>query len=320
VAEPLIVVPDDFPSIFKGTAAEERCARLGATRVYSERGADDEAELIRRLDGARAAINIRAHARFTERVFIACPGLKMVSIWGTGTDNIDLESAARHGVTVCNTPGVNANAVAEHTIALMLAVARRIPKIDREMRTGAWPREMLTQLLGKTLGVFGTGAIGRRVIALGRALGMEVLTWSARGAGAVEGARDASKDEILRAADVVTLHLRLSPQTRGFLAERELSLMRRPAILINTGRGALVERAALLAALDEGRLSAGLDVFHNEPLKPDDPILTLPNVVLSPHNAGQTPEVIRDGLLRAVENIQNFLQGRPSDVVVAPRA
>lgn len=320
MAEPVIVVPDDFPSIFKGTAAEERCARLGETRVYSERGADDEAELTRRLAGARAAVNIRAHARFTDRVFAACPELKMVSIWGTGTDNIDLESALRRGVTVSNTPGINAKAVAEHAIALMLAVARRIPRIDREMRTGAWPREMLTQLLGKTLGVFGTGAIGSRVIELGRALGMEVVTWSARGGGAVEGARAASKDEILRAADVVTLHLRLSPDTRGFLGARELSLMKRPAILINTGRGALVERAALLDALGDGRLSAGLDVFHDEPLKPDDPILTLPNVVISPHNAGQTPEVIRDGLLRAVENIQNFLQGRPSDVVVAPRA
>ncbi len=319
MAEPIVVVPDDFPSIFKGTAAEERCARLGATRVYSERGADDEAELIRRLGGARAAINIRAHARFTDRVFAACPELKMVSIWGTGTDNIDLDSAVQHGVTVSNTAGVNANAVAEHAIALMLAVARRIPKIDRDMRTGAWPREMLTQLLGKTLGVFGTGAIGRRVIALGRALGMEVLAWGARG-GVAENARAASKDEILRAVDVLTLHLRLSPETRGFLAERELSLMKRPSILINTGRGALVERSALLDALGEGWLSAGLDVFHDEPLKADDPILTMPNVVLSPHNAGQTPEVVRDGLLRAVENIQNFLQGQPSGVVVAPPA
>jgi len=319
VPEPVIVVPDDFPSIFKGTPAEERCAQLGATRVYSERGANDEAELIRRLGGAPAAINIRAHARFTERVFSACSALKMVSIWGTGTDNIDLESAVRHGVTVSNTPGVNANAVAEHTIALMLAVARRIPKIDQEMRTGAWPREMLTQLLGKTLGVFGTGAIGKRVAALGRALGMEVVAWSARGGRVEEGVRAASKDEILRMADVVTLQLRLSPETRGFLAERELSLMKRPSILINTGRGALVERSALLDALSQSWLSAGLDVFHDEPLKADDSILTLPNVVLSPHNAGQTPEVVRDGLLRAVENIQNFLQGRPSDVVVAPQ-
>jgi D-3-phosphoglycerate dehydrogenase len=321
--EPLIVVPDDFPSVFKGTAAEERCGRLGETRVFVERGADDETELIRRLDGARVAINIRAHARFSDTVLASRPRLELISVWGTGTDNIDLESAQRRGITVCNTAGVNANAVAEHAIALMLAVARRIPKIDREMRTGAWPREMLTQLLGKTLGVFGTGAIGMRVIALGRALGMEVLAWSARGddariAGA--GAHALPKDEILRAADVVTLHLRLSPETRGFLARRELSLMKQSSILINTGRGALVERTALLDALGAGRISAGLDVFHDEPLAAGDPILALPNVVLSPHNAGQTPEVIRDGLLCAVENIENFLGGRPTGVVAAPRA
>jgi D-3-phosphoglycerate dehydrogenase len=321
--EPLIAVPDDFPSVFKGTPAEERCGRLGETRVYVERGADDETELVRRLDGARVAINIRAHARFSDTVLASCPRLQMISVWGTGTDNIDLESAQRRGITVCNTAGVNANAVAEHTIALMLAVARRIPKIDREMRTGAWPREMLTQLLGKTLGVFGTGTIGMRVIALGRALGMEVLARSARGDDAriaTAGAHPSPKDGILREADVVTLHLRLSPETRGFLGRRELSLMKRSAILINTGRAALIEQTALLDALGAGGISAGLDVFHDEPLAAGDPILALPNVVLSPHNAGQTPEVVRDGLLRAVENIENFLRGRPTGVVAAPRA
>jgi len=314
----LIVVPDDFPSIFKGTPGEQRCGRLGEVRVFTERGADGEAELIRRLAGAQVAINIRAHAHFTDAVFAASPPLKLVSIWGTGTDNIDLESAQRRGITVCNTAGVNANAVAEHTIALMLAVARRIPKLDREIRTGAWPREMLTQLLGKTLGVFGTGAIGMRVIALAKALGMEVMALSARGETprlVAAGARVASKEEILLEADVISLHLRLTPQTRGFLGARELSMMKQPAILINTGRGALVDRAALLDALGRGSLSAGLDVFHEEPLKADDPILKLPNVVLSPHNSGQTPEVVRDGLLRVVENIENFLRGEATGVV-----
>ena len=175
MAATLIVVPDDFPSVFKGTPAEAYCKRLGETAVYTERGADNEAELIRRIGGARVAINIRAHAQFSDAVLAACPALELISIWGTGTDNIDLESAKRRGVAVCNTAGVNANAVAEHTIALMLAVGRRIPSIDREMRTGAWPREMLTQALGKTLGVFGTGAIGTRVITIARALGMEVF-------------------------------------------------------------------------------------------------------------------------------------------------
>lgn len=322
MGDPLIVVPDDFPSVFENSAAHERAVRLGEVRVYTQRGADEQDELIRRIDRARVAINIRAHARFTDAVFAACPKLEMVSIWGTGTDNIDLDAAGRRGVTVCNTPGVNALAVAEHTIALMLAVARKIPRIDREMRAGAWPREMLTQLLGKTLGVFGTGAIGARVIALGRALGMDVLAWSARGDAARAaslGARAASKEEILRTADFVSLHIRLSPETRGFLSRKELALMKRSAFLVNTGRGALVERDALLEALSGGKLAgAGLDVFHDEPIKPNDPLLALPNVVLSPHNAGQTPEVLRDGLLRAVENVEHFLKGQPRDVVVAP--
>jgi D-3-phosphoglycerate dehydrogenase len=322
VQTPSISVPDDFPSVFESSAAHERAKKIGETHVVTARGADDEAELIKRIGRARVAVNIRAHARFTDGVFAACRELKMISVWGTGTDNIDLEAAGRRGVTVCNTPGVNAFAVAEHAIALMLTIGRKIPRIDREMRGGAWPREMLTQCLGKTLGVFGTGTIGTRVITLARALGMEVLAWSARGAGGrikELGARSAAKDEILREADFVSLHLRLTPETRGFLTRREFALMKKTAIFVNTGRGALVEREALLDALRQGRIAAaGLDVFHEEPLKPDDPVLTLPNVVLSPHNAGQTPEVIRDGLLRAVTNVENFLKGAPTDVVVAP--
>ena len=308
-----IVIPDDFPSVFEGTPAHARLKALGDVRVFAERGADDEAELIRRLDRARIAINIRAHAQFTEEVFARCPRLKLVSIWGTGTDNIDLDAAGRHGVTVCNTPGVNAFAVAEHALALMLAAARRIPQIDREMRGGVWPRELLTQLYGKTLGVFGTGKIGTRVAALGGAIGMTVLAWSARSGNV------SAKEQILGAADIVSLHLRLTPETRGFLGARELNRMKPGAILVNTGRGPLVERDALLDALRTRRLAAaGLDVFHDEPLKPGDPILGLPNVVLSPHNAGQTPDVIRDGLLRAVENVENFLKGQATDVVVQP--
>jgi len=318
----VIVVPDDFPSVFSGSQAHERAKALGELRLYTERGADAQDELIRRIDRARIAVNIRAHARFSDTVFAACPNLKMVSVWGTGTDNIDLHAAGMRGVTVCNTPGVNAFAVAEHALALMLSVGRKIPAIDREMRGGKWPREMLTQLLGKTLGVFGTGTIGARVVTLARALGMTVLAWSARGdEGHVRslGARPATKDEILREADFVSLNLRLTPETRGFLTRREFAAMKKTAILVNTGRGALVEREALLDALRQGRIAAaGLDVFHEEPLKPDDPILALPNVVLSPHNAGQTPEVIRDGLLRAVTNVENFLKGAPTDVVVAP--
>lgn len=318
----MIVVPDDFPSVFEGSAAHERAKAIGPLRVHSQRGADDPDELIRRIGDARVAINIRAHARFTDAVFTACPALKLVSVWGTGTDNVDLHAAGMRGVTVCNTPGVNAFAVAEHALTLMLTVARKITTLDHEMRGGKWPREMLTQLVGKTLGVLGMGTIGARVVGLGRAIGMEVLGWSAQDDAArvrAAGARPVSKEELLRSADVVSLHVRLAPETRGIIGRKELALMKPTAILVNTGRGALVERDALLAALRERRLlGAGLDVFHQEPLAADDPILSLPNVVLTPHNAGQTPEVIRDGLLRAVANVESFLKGTPTDAVVAP--
>lgn len=306
----LIVVADDFPSVFEGSAAHERAKNIGALRVYGERGAEDAAELARRISGARVAVNIRAYAPFTDAVFAACPNLRLVAIWGVGTDNIDLESAARRGITVCNTPGANAIAVGEHALALMLAVARKIPQIDRDMRAGLWPREMLGQLHGKTLGVFGTGAIGTHVAKLARAFGMTVLEWSARRGNPVE------RDEILRRSDFVSLHVRLTPQTRGFIGAREFALMKPGAVLINTGRGALVDRDALYEVLANQRIAgAGLDVFHDEPLKAGDPILGFANTVLSPHNAGQTPEVRRDGLLLAIENVERFLAGKPQNVV-----
>jgi D-3-phosphoglycerate dehydrogenase len=318
----MIVIPDDFPSVFEGSPAHERAKKLADVTVFSERGADAEQELIRRIGRAEVAINIRAHARFSEAVFAACPALKMVCVWGTGTDNIDLNAAGMRGVTVCNTPGVNAFAVAEHALALMLAVARKVPTLDAEMRKGKWPRELHTQLVGKTLGVFGMGTIGARVAALGKGIGMNVLGWSALGQEArirAAGATPATKEEILATADVISLHVRLSTDTRGFIGRKELGMMKPTAILVNTGRGALVDLDALMGALKERKiLGAGLDVFHQEPLAPDDPILSLPNVVLSPHNGGQTPEVIRDGLLRAVENVEHYLQGKPRDVVVAP--
>ena len=308
----MIVVPDDFPSVFEGSAAHERARALGELRVYSERGADVETELARRIGTARVAVNIRAYARFTDAVFRACPDLRMISIWGVGTDNIDLAAAARHDVTVCNTPGSNAYAVAEHAIALMLAVARKIPQIDHEMRGGAWPREMLAQLHGKTLGVFGTGSIGTRVAELARAFGMTVLAWSARRNTVAE------KESVLARSDIVSLHIRLTPETRGFISHREFSLMKPGTILVNTGRGPLVERDALLAALRTGGIAgAGLDVFHEEPVKPGDPLLGCANTVLSPHNAGQTPEVRRDGLLATIRNVESFLAGKPVNVVRA---
>jgi len=157
------------------------------------------------------------------------------------------------------------------------------------------------------------------VARLGRAFGMTVLAWSARSDAArlaAMGLTPASKEDILGRAEFISLHLRLTPQTRNFIGGSEFAAMQPGAILVNTGRGQLVDREALIEALAAGKIAgAGLDVFHDEPLRPDDPLLGLANTVLSPHHAGQTAEVRRDGLLRTVENVANFLNGSPTNVV-----
>lgn len=310
-SRPVIVVPDDFPPVLSGTSAERELRALGNVSIVTERGADREDELIRRIRNADVVVNIRAHARFLAAVIGASPRLRLISVWGTGTDHIDLAACRARGVAVVSTPGVNAHAVAEHTIALMLAVARRIPAMDAAVRSGQWPRAMLMQLEGKTLGIVGLGAIGRRVAELAKPFGMTILASTLgedAGRSAVAGARHVPTETLLRESDIVSLHLRLSERTLGYLDRARLALMRPGAFLINTARAGLVERDALLDALRDGRIGgAGLDVFHEEPLPDGDPLLALPNVVLTPHNAGTTPEVVEAGLRQAVANVRHFL-------------
>jgi phosphoglycerate dehydrogenase-like enzyme len=320
----MIVVPDDFPVVLTGTAAERSLRALGEVTIVTERGADREDELARRIGDARLALCQRAYSRITGRVLAVCPNLEMISLWGSGTDNVDLAACAARGVTVTNTPGVNAHAVAEHTLALMLAITRRIPAMDAAVRAGEWPRDQLVQLEGKTLGLVGLGAIGRRVAALAAPFGMRLLASTYgpdEGRAAAAGASHVPLDTLLRESDVVSLHLRLSAATERLLGRAQLVLMKPTAFLVNTARAGLVDRDALLDALDRRRIAgAALDVFHDEPLPPGDPLRTMANVVLTPHNAGSTPEVIEVGLTRAVENVAHFLGGAPRHVVVGPAA
>ena len=307
-----IVVPDDFPPAISGTSAERALRALGEVNICTERGADQEAELIRRIRDADVVLNIRGYTRFSTAVLDACDRLRLISIWGTGTDHIDFAATRARGITVTNTPGVNAHAVAEHTIALMLAVARRIPAMHAGVRAGEWPRGLLVQVDGKTLGVVGLGAIGSRVATLAAAFGMTVLASTLGaddGRSASVGARHVPLETLFGESDFVSLHLRLSEKTVRHIDRDRLALMKPSAFLINTARAGLVDRAALFDALVQQRIAgAGLDVFHEEPIRADDPLLQLPNVVLTPHNAGSTPEVIDRGLLQAVDNIQGFLQ------------
>jgi D-3-phosphoglycerate dehydrogenase len=307
---PHIVVPDDFPAAITGTSAERALRSLGDVTIHTERGADQEAELIRRIRDADVVLNIRGYTRFSGAVLAACDRLRLISIWGTGTDNIDFAAARARDVAVTNTPGVNAHAVAEHTIALMLAVARRLPSMDRGVRGGEWPRGTLVQLEGKTLGIVGLGAIGSRVATLAAAFGMNLLASTLdedAGRSAAVGARHVPLETLLTESDFVSLHLRLSERTTKYIDRAKLALMKPSAFLINTARAGLVDREALLEALRESRIAgAGLDVFHEEPVRAGDSLRALPNVVVTPHTAGSTPEVIERGLLQAVQNIHVF--------------
>jgi D-3-phosphoglycerate dehydrogenase / 2-oxoglutarate reductase len=282
----MISVPDDFPPVLRSSSA---FAELDAP-LYFDSLPGSEDVLISRIRDSGIVLNIRSSSKFTARVF---------EVWGAGTDHVDLEAAARHGVTVRTTPGVSAISIAEHALALTLAAARRIPVLDSATRSGTWPRGESVQLYGKTCGIIGLGAIGRQFLRLANGFGMRTIAWT------LHPRPDdplVELDELYRTSDVISLHLRLSDKTAGMIGAREFALMKPGAIFVNTARGAIADEAALVAALRAGRIAAGLDVFTVEPLPAEHPLLGLANAVITPHCAGITPEALDAGLRMAVEN------------------
>jgi len=301
--KPQIAIPDDAPPVMGPSDAYQNLLSR-AEVAYHDTLPKTREELFERIGTAELVINIRSSVTFPAEVLRKLPKLKLLSIWGTGTDHIDLPAAARLGVTVTNTPGVSAIAMAEHTLTLMLATARQIPQVDAETKRGGWSRAFVTQLHGKTLGLIGLGAIGSQTARIARGIGMKVIAWTMHPSGerSLElGVEMVELDDLYRRSDVVSLHLRQSPDT---------------AIFVNTARGAITDEKALLKALEEKRIAgAGLDVYSQEPLPPNHPITKLPNVVLTPHSGGITKEALEAGLQLAVENVFSFLAGAPRNVV-----
>jgi len=309
---PHIVIPDDEPAVMVPSAAFGKLSGHDV-RTYADRPSDAE-QLVARIRDADIVINIRSTSKFTADVLDHCPQLRLISIWGTGTDNVDLNAAKIRGVRVTNTPGVSAVAVAEHTLALIMAVAKQIVTVDRQVRQGQWPRAMVPQLRGKVLGLIGTGAIGREVANLGRAIGMRVVAWTFHPVG--DAAEWIDFDDVFRQSDVVSVHVRQSPDTLGMIRAEHFALMKPSAIFINTARGRIVEEKDLVEALRSGRIAgAGLDVFETEPLPANSPLRLLPNVVLTPHAAGITREATEAGLAMAIANVLAFRAGTPVHLV-----
>jgi D-3-phosphoglycerate dehydrogenase len=315
---PLVVIPGDDPPQITESPHLERLREHAKVVLNVDRPAD-EVEQLRRVRDATAIINSRSQVKWPGPLLRQLPNLKMLTVCGIGTDAIDLEAARELDITVCNVPGRTAPIVAEHAFALLMSVSRRTAWFTSELQAGRWQRVLSTSLVGKRLGIVGTGHIGCEMIRLASRFGMEVVAWSFHPADDKAerfGFQYVDFEELLETSDAVSLHVKLTPQSRHLIGERELQLMKPGALLINTARGDVVETSKLVSALKSGHLGgAALDVFDSEPLPPQHPLLECEQVVLTPHCADQTPEGV--DLLNAgcVDNVIAFLQGEPQHVV-----
>jgi phosphoglycerate dehydrogenase-like enzyme len=305
---------------FQGAAASLPCMdtlRACGELLVFRKAIPSPAELIEALKDVHILIPIRERTQLTSNVLEALPSLEMISQTGGNTPHLDLEAATRRGIIVCTSPGTG-QSTAELTFALMLAVMRRIPQEHQAMRAGHWQTSQGVGLQGKILGIIGLGRIGSRVAHMAQAFGMRVLatgfTLTAERAMA-HGVRMASLEDLLARSDVVSVHLRLSERSDKLIGRQELRLMKPTAYLINTARGPIVDEAALIDALRHRRIAgAGLDVFTQEPIDPNNPLLQLDNVVCTPHIGFVTQESYEQMLGGAVENIMNYLEGNPTNV------
>lgn len=291
-------------------------------RVWEEELPPSPRELRSQAAGCHGLLTL-----LTDRVDTAlldsAPSLIVISNMATGFDNIDLPAASERSVLVTRTPGVLSETVADFTFALLLAAARRIPEADRYVRAGRWrtwgPSILLGRdVFGATLGIVGMGGVGAAVAKRARGFGMRILYHSNSRKPRLErryGMTFLSLEELLRQSDFVTLHVPLTAETHRLISRRELDLMKESAVLVNTGRGALLDQTALYEALKSGRISgAALDVTDPEPIQPDDPLLTLENVVIVPHVASASVATRELMANLAAENLLTALRGRiPKD-------
>lgn len=290
--------------------------------VYNEDKIIPRKELLRRVKGTTAILSILTDKIDREVMDAAGPSLKMIANYAVGFDNIDLKEASKRGIVVTNTPGPEiAETVAEHTIVLIFALAHRIVEADRFARAGryhGWGPQMLlgTDVIGKTVGVIGTGAIGTGVVnRLYDGFGVKIIYTDLNRHPDIEK-RDLAKyctlPQLLKEADFVSLHVPLLPSTQHLIGSKELKLMKKTAYLINTSRGPIVDEKALILALQKNQIAgAGIDVYEHEP---DIPLALrkLPNVILTPHTASATIETRQSMSRRAAENILAVLDGKPA--------
>jgi phosphoglycerate dehydrogenase-like enzyme len=315
-----IAVLDDYQNVALDLADWSGVQQRAQIQVLNDTIADQD-QLAARLQPFDVICAMRERTPLRRPLLERLPNLKLLVTTGMRNASIDMAAAAERGITVCGTEGMSSPTV-ELTWALILALSRRIPMEDANMRQGGWQHTLGTGLEGKVLGVIGLGRLGAMVAKIGLAFGMNVIAWSQNltrercaevGVGHV-----ASKQALLTLADIVTIHLVLSDRSRGLIAKAEFDAMKPTGYLVNTSRGPIVDEAALVAALQAQRIGgAALDVYDTEPLPEDHPLRDLGNVVLSPHLGYVSAENYARFFGHVVEDIVGFLDGKPVRVIKA---
>ena len=320
-----IVIPDDYQDIADKLACFSLIRHHEVTR-YTD-AARDLDTLVARLGDADVVVSIRERVPFSRPLLERLPKLKLIALLGRGASTIDFASCTELGIPVAIGISNSPESPAEHTVALILSSRRNIAREAEGMKRGALPRTIAHRLHGSTLAIFGLGAIGELVAKAGKGLGMKVLIWGRETSRAK--ARDfgyqvaASQIDFFAQADVLSLHVRLSKETRGIVGPADLALMKPTALLVNTGRAELIQPGALLAALRQGRPGfAAVDVYEEEPVPVDHPFLAMPNVLCTPHSAWAEWDNFELYFREAYEQIAAFESGQPlrlANPTVKPR-
>jgi D-3-phosphoglycerate dehydrogenase len=303
-----VAILDDYQHAFEHSAAISRLRQHAEVAIYTEKLAADA--LVRALSGCQAIISIRERTLFPAELLRALPDLELIVQTGSHAYHIDLEAATKAGILIGLAPG--GTGAAELTFGLMISLMRRIADCDHALRQGRWPLVLGIVLKGKTLGILGLGKIGSEVARIGLAFGMTPIAWGPTLT--KERAEKAqvsflSLEEVLQTADVVSVHLKLSDLSRGLLNEGRLRLMKKSAYLVNTARGAIIDETALVKILQERAIAgAALDVFVEEPLPPNHPLLQLDNVVLTPHLGWPTDSGFEGFAQNATNVILNYMR------------
>ena len=309
----ILVSPTSFNKDMPGPALQ-RLEQFAGAIVYNPHGRPlQEDELIELLDGCSGFI---AGLDFIgAKVINAAAGLRVISRYGAGVDRVDLAAAQAKNIRVCATPGANANAVADLAFGLALAVARKIPFLDKSVHSGQWPRAAGIELFGKTMGILGLGAVGKGVARRAQGFSMKVLAYDPfinTEYAAANNIQPAALNELLQESDVISLHLPIMPETRHIIGRNALETMKAGAILVNTARGGLIDEEAAAEFLKAGRLGGlALDAFEQEPPPPDAPLFAFDNVVMTPHAGAHTAEAAAAMAGMAVTNLIDILEGRP---------